>query len=413
MSTVSDRLHEGQANRDQEDDVFGGCCSPGIATRLLRPTAASATRSPTRTVSAKKRWLRQAIGEDRSEGVANSNDNNGNCNAGAGCHEDHSAEVTSNNNNNNTGTESHEDRSAERVNNINSGGAGCHEDRSAQKSNNNDGTGGIVALSGEVLPVNTGVETCSDHVTPLKVRRLAQFKEEQGLGEVNVVEAGASSSSRSSPPMVAVVPKAVEAAESAREPIEPSWAAKTPEPSPMFSAYFKSDVSLEQLEAQLEMVKRQRNLAVGWDRTVVNADKHVEATSSSKVVAVATEQCSAGATIKTEPSELSVGEEFEGARMAPSPQKRRLSLADYRQRRRDSENSEYTSGTPTLDERGTPTLDERATPTLDEHPVGLPLPMPTLDALPLFAHLERAQKEKNLREGKQTTLLHDNKVKRD
>jgi hypothetical protein len=207
---------------------------------------------------------------------------------------------------------------------------------------------------------------------------------------------------------------------------ELSCAVKTPEPSSVFRSYFKSDVSLEELEAQLEATKRQRDLIVGGAEQQFGATVKSEQVEqqqpppppaerllSKEELPVDEEVCdmkTAEVADVKEPVEISQAAVPSPKREPPpessAKEKRKVSLADYRKRRgrpeeprpstADAESSENTSAAASVEEPGTPTLDEQVG--------GLP-PIPLLNPLPLFEKLEKleqAHKENKQRKGNQT-----------
>ena len=265
------------AAAEEDDDVSasylkGNRSPPGIATHLLR----SAPLSPAKSVSAKKRWLRQAISEDQTE---------------------ESAAATA-------------AAAAEVLANIN----GCASPSETVVGAATSETGGAAV---------SAVDTSSlDYVTPLKKRRLASYKDDTGSDEQTVGSGGEDTSPIHHPPqnnlkkkllqnrvLEAVLDKAMEdmlgpngesgpskmkaeddvdvmsssdetkennddhrAKRTSQSSVEtkslssppplPSPSIRHPEQSSVFKSFFKSDVSLEELEARLEASKRQREASL-------------------------------------------------------------------------------------------------------------------------------------------------------
>ena len=401
---------------DEEDDVSGNYLRgsrspPGIATHLLRSTPHSPVKSFS---SAKKRWLRQAISEDHSEDVVQ------------------------------------------------------------------------VMTNGSSPPVlanaDSGAEVNVDYVTPLKKRRLANYKddtevvEEEGQ-EGEKVPSGLKKKLLHNLVLEAVLDKAMEdmlggesqeaveeeeameteseSKATAKKPLADEKTAlrkktststttpvvaekpsiRTPEPSSVFKSYFKSDVSLEQLEAELEATKRQREAAevevknennsedptkfsLSCDKTANDTSdlakkaemtQEVDATNTDSKIPEKKEAVPESAQ-QTNTTETLVPKSTDDSLQTPvsatssakaepvlpkeektkddrPKEKRRVSLADYKRRRKvdlsltASGNSEGPKSAGTGDGIGTPTLDEQA----------LTAP-PTLSTLPLFEKLEKLEK---------------------
>ena len=459
-SRMSDWLQETEG--DGDDDVSGkylrGSRSPpGIATHLLR----SAPHSPVKSVcSAKKRWLRQAISEDHSEDT--------------------------------------------------------------------------IVTNGSASPVDHN----SDYVTPLKKRRLASYKDDQGITEES--ERDAMESEAPYAPnslkkkllhnmvLEAVLDKAMEdmlggkpsspqvkteedlkmecpdtpspgkenapkiedvenshdevkskmlqedenevpSTKSSTSPPPPTTSSssfiKTPEPSSVFKSFFKSNVSLEELEAEIEATKKQREetsvaTAPINESPMTAAGDHLADTTKVKDETVnqeiktecdtkpsedqlgnllnnSTEVKPAGNVVETIPDtnedvrtatpsgetttnpsllkeEVKLEVDMakpEIEKEPPKPkEKKRVSLADYKRRRKQEGQLSVTGKISTqssTEEKKTYNEEGPGTPTLDEQLHSMTVPPPTLNTLPLFEKLEKLEKvhKENKHKGKCTCLV--------
>lgn len=417
-SMMSDWLQESEtaAMVVEDDDVSanylrGSRSPPGIATHLLRSTPHSPVKS---VCSAKKRWLRQAISEDHSDDVL-----------------------------------------------VN--GAGSPS------------------------------EVPTDYVTPLKKRRLANYKEDQEQDEADEAEVanmkvpnGLKKKLLQNLVLEAVLDRAMEdmlatptatattttttetKSEVQVQPevtprnnpadVKTSSSAettiKTPEPSSVFKSFFKSNVSIEALEAELEATKRQREaeqkqvvgvgeavhseamanldvkpkkentmettvedtsayhpgeeknellvdeinnkLPIKCDTPEIVAVNNMPEVFSSPPPLVQKETISTIESDNIKPELHHVSPSLDS--LAAKPKKKRVSLADYKRRRQQDSSCSQEATTPTNTETTASRNDDHegpGTPTLDEQIASLTAP-PTLNTLPLFEKLdklEQAQQE--------------------
>ncbi|XP_040573579.1 uncharacterized protein [Lepeophtheirus salmonis] len=215
---------------------------------------------------------------------------------------------------------------------------------------------------------------------------------------------------------------------------------KTPEPSSAFKSFFKSNVSIEDLEAELEETKRQRESSILIKDEMV-AESSSPPSQKSSPTKDTSLPSSSSTSASTENASYS-GEAINISSCSSKPkEKKRVSLADYKRRRKQGGSStsaaaesrsscsssthkeklpllpppiqincalsSLPSAVPSIVPATTvlaaapppplsqipstqePVSDEPGTPTLDEDQ---PITMPTLNTLPLFEKLEQLEK---------------------
>jgi len=201
---------------------------------------------------------------------------------------------------------------------------------------------------------------------------------------------------------------------------------KTPEPSSVFKSFFTSNVSIEELEAEIEASKKARlgeeeqkiSAPVKTSESFLqvdtsnqtganftsNCDPVSDVSFSSTVLAATDEPEQYRSTGERRTSEMSTSNEVhlenhqnstdtstfgDDVNKNKPKEKKRFSLADYKKRRQTEGipiQPEPTTGVSRPDDRDGP-----GTPTLDEELATLAAP-PTLNTLPLFEKLEKLEK---------------------
>ncbi|CAB4069647.1 MLL5 [Lepeophtheirus salmonis] len=451
-----------------KDDVSanylrGSRSPPGIATHLLR----SAPLSPVKTVcSAKKRWLRQAISEDHSEDSPNgakvkqedetvTKDNQQLSVAAAALPSDaasdrneepeltpshvpsSSFDVTSSQNITKENLSSEESKvpsalkkkllqnlvleavldSAMEDMLINVTSEDLSQDSVSKVKEEEEDKEEILQSNEKVLSTMLDVK-----LSPSDQKSMDEIKPSIKEEEINDIKHNKSTESEDPSPStlnldIKVEPDSnrdVDEADSFAQNNKDDQAAliKTPEPSSAFKSFFKSNVSIEDLEAELEETKRQRESSILIKDEMV-AESSSPPSQKSSPTKDTSLPSSSSTSASTENASYS-GEAINISSCSSKPkEKKRVSLADYKRRRKQGGSSTSAaaeilpSAVPSIVPATTvlaaapppplsqipstqePVSDEPGTPTLDEDQ---PITMPTLNTLPLFEKLEQLEK---------------------
>ncbi len=451
-SLMSDWLQESEGGGMEDDDVSGSYLRgsrspPGIATHLLR----SAPHSPIKSVcSAKKRWLRQAISEDHSEETAVMA-NGGSPTESSG---DYVTPLKKRRLANFTDDVEHQD---ENESPGIGGSAGAIEATSPGEaaSPTSQQPGGLKKklLHNMVLEAvldkamedmlgggrAASKDEADDEVGEEMEAKEGYVEERPPLARTVEEEAFSSPVEKDDSVETDAAATSPESAPASSEATAPEI--KTPEPSSVFKSYFKSTVSIEELEKQIEATKKERqelNLAAAAignpeatggafesgggndDKPLDQEIKTEEANSLStdypepgegppslkEEVREVESPSAAKSDVKFQikeddaklsesqiiPSQLPVEQRKEEPPQGKPKEKRRVSLADYK-RRRKQDGSQQAKGAVSSTDISTKE-DGPGTPTLDEQRVtGGAVPTPTLSTLPLFEKLEKLEQQ--------------------
>lgn len=407
-SMMSDWFQESEISIDPEDDDVSGSylkgsrSPPGIATHLLR----AAPHSPVKNVtSAKKRWLRQAISEDHTEDA----------NSGS------AAVVT----NGGSPTENNMDYVTPLKKRRLANFKGQQEQNEGEKEENNFVPNSLKKklLHNIVLEAvldKAMEDMLGDGNAPSPSNKENKNDVEVKDEKVNVEEVKQEEMDDEVESESKVAPVATSSDDVSANPDQDASKSsiKTPEPSSVFKSFFKSNVSIEQLEAEIEATKKQREFSTDGSSPMVTTF-----TSATSEALVKDEKLDF-AKLETHGSSLLENKLLPPMEDVKPKEKRRVSMADYKRRRKQDGPASASSAStlsstiissapltvpPTAQEPSPKpstvvnhsSQEGPGTPTMDEPPVDLG--PPTLNTLPYFEkleQLEQAHKENNKRIGK-------------